>query len=206
MVSNNKEFMNRFESICLENGILSAFCTFCNLSDFVNSETNNINFVITDSSLSLKQIRSVRDSVSAVCRNIRIGVICNTARHVEETTALSSRSEIISFLSPLIEKNTAMNDFSKLKILPLNRSAALLGYPLKLTPNEYRILILLLSDPSRPFSTDDISRFAFSLDQNASKNQIAVHICNINKKASLISGRALIINPNRSGYLINPCL
>ena len=91
-----------------------------------------------------------------------------------------------------------------LKITSNDRIALLLGYPLRLTPNEHKILLILSNERDRTFSYEELLALAFPFKTSITKNQLAVHVCNINKKASEISGRQLIQNPHKNGYCFNP--
>jgi hypothetical protein len=203
-ISSNREFTKRIESIYLANGIFSAFCHACDISNFVDCETNIIDFVIIDSSISIKDLRAIYTSLKTFFEASHIGVFGDSPLHIDGATALRSREELLAFLFPLIEKSTQNRLRAKLKISFFERRAVLLGYPIALTPKEHRILMLLASEPDVVFSPENISKFAFPFDNPTSKNQVAVHVCNINKKAFPISGRALIENPHKKGYLINP--
>ena len=73
----------------------------------------------------------------------------------------------------------------------------LLGFPLKLTPTERRILLTIAQSGNA--STDDLIRL---LSSGVTRENVTVHICSINKKAHAISGRKLILFGNRQ-YKIN---
>lgn len=76
--------------------------------------------------------------------------------------------------------------------------AYLLGFPLKLTPTEHRFLLFIAQNSFA--SANDLIPL---LRTNASRGNISVHICEINKKAYAISGRKLVMF--ESGYYhINP--
>ena len=185
-------------------GIFSAFCYAGDISNFVDCETNIADFIIIDASIPIKDIRAINSFLKTFFEASHIGVFGDSPLHIDGATALRSREELLAFLFPLIEKSTQNRLRAKLKISFFERRAVLLGYPIALTPKEHRILILLASEPDIVFSPENISKFAFPFDSPASKNQIAVHVCNINKKAFPISGRALIENPHKKGYFINP--
>lgn len=77
----------------------------------------------------------------------------------------------------------------------------LLGYPLLLSNSEvYLLHTLLLSLPDHPH-TDEISE-----NTGISPEQIPVLVNRINRKASAISGRRLILGVSHQGYRINPCM
>ena len=64
----------------------------------------------------------------------------------------------------------------------------LLGFPLKLTPTERKILIAIAN--SEVISSDELISL---LPPNVSRGNITVHISSINKKALAIGGRKLIL-------------
>ena len=205
-VSNNGEFIKKLSSLYLDNAIFSEFCSTSGLSNFVTSETLLADFVLIDAKLSTKELRSVRDILTKKFPHAGIGVFGRPSVLSENVTYLFSDDELLEFLYPLREKFSLGIDQRRLKITTHDRSVILLGYQIRLTPKEHKILLLLLSDPRRIFTSEEISRLAFPLENRISKNQIAVHICNINKKAFPITERALIENSHKTGYSLNPCL
>ncbi len=205
-VSNNAEFVEKLYNIYLDNAVFSTFCAASILSDFVADETLWGDFVLIDAALSPKELRSTRDVLTKKFPNAHIGIFGHPAILSENVTYLFSIDELLEFLSPLREKFSSGIDPRKLKITTRDRSVILLGYQIRLTPNEHKILLLLLSSPRHIFTPDEISRLAFPLENHISKNQIAVHICNINKKAFPITERALIENTHKIGYSLNPSL
>ena len=64
----------------------------------------------------------------------------------------------------------------------------LLGYPLSLSETEYGILLSICREHPSPLSIDSLVA-----EHSLSTNGVAVHICNLNKKAARISGRRLIV-------------
>jgi len=74
----------------------------------------------------------------------------------------------------------------------------LLGFPLKLTPTERRILLSIAENDS--VSADELIPL---LKTNVSRTNISVHICEINRKAYSISGRKLVLFEAGS-YKLNP--
>ena len=74
----------------------------------------------------------------------------------------------------------------------------LLGYELKLSPTEEKLLRAIAEG-----GKSDIDTLSHLLKDGASRGNIAVHVNGINKKASAISGRKLVIHRN-SRYILNP--
>ena len=73
----------------------------------------------------------------------------------------------------------------------------LLGYPLKLSPTEEKLLKEVANG-----GKCDVSSLAKLLSDGVSSGNVAVHINAINRKAKKISGRKLIVHENGS-YKIN---
>ena len=78
-------------------------------------------------------------------------------------------------------------------------SVILLGYKLNLTKTEYLIIKALAQDSSSPLSAQQIASLT---ELEISKENIAFHISNINKKAKCISNRLLIKNITKLGYFL----
>ncbi len=62
------------------------------------------------------------------------------------------------------------------------------GAPIALTPTEYGILCLLMQNPGRVFSPDEIYRRVWHDQPIGSENTVAVHICNLRSKLELDPG------------------
>lgn len=191
VVSDSVGFCKNLHSQLLSRGLFSLFATYENMADIVESETDLIDTVIIDGCHSSKGVRAVQErSISRLPHaDIRL---------------LTVDSQLNDLVASLSVGRDEYASFRGLRVSPSDTEARLLGYPLRLTKSEHKILLLLLSDPGRPFSADLILRVAFPFSTDLSKNQLAVHICNINKKARQITGRRLIVNPHKSGYLLNP--
>ena len=67
------------------------------------------------------------------------------------------------------------------------------GEPVKLTPIEYRILLLLVKNQGRVFSTNQIYENIWNEEAIAADNTVAVHIRHIREKIE--------INPKEPRYL-----
>ncbi|MBO5714826.1 MAG: helix-turn-helix domain-containing protein [Clostridia bacterium] len=75
-----------------------------------------------------------------------------------------------------------------------------LGYHLKLTKSEYKILKVIMQKPKNPISAEQIAILS-GLDCN--KENIVYHISMINSKAKVIGNRILIKNIAKKGYFLN---
>lgn len=74
-----------------------------------------------------------------------------------------------------------------------SKSVSVDGEPVKLTPIEYKILELLMKNPNRVFSADEIYSRVWEEDVVVNDNTIAVHIRHIREKIE--------INPKEPVYL-----
>lgn len=94
-------------------------------------------------------------------------------------------------------------DYINLKNLLVHKSANtvfLLGYRLILTKTEYAILKALSENAYSTLSCEMIADITLL---ELSKENIAFHVFNINKKAKSISNRILIKNISKIGYFLN---
>lgn len=73
----------------------------------------------------------------------------------------------------------------------------LLGFPLKLSHTEQKLLMAICE---RDATIEELSTL---LCEGVSRQNVAVHINSINRKAELISGRRLVIFTNEC-YTLNP--
>ena len=67
------------------------------------------------------------------------------------------------------------------------------GEPVRMTPIEYNILLLLMKNPGRVFSTTQIYESIWNEDALAADNTVAVHVRHIREKIE--------INPREPRYL-----
>ena len=73
----------------------------------------------------------------------------------------------------------------------------LLGFPLKLSPTELKLLTAICE---RDMTVEELSSL---LNEGVSRQNVAVHINSVNRKAELISGRRLVIFSGER-YTLNP--
>lgn len=90
--------------------------------------------------------------------------------------------------------------FKNLYISENENYAIYLGYKMNLTHSEYLILKTISKNCGKPISADEISE---KTGTEFSKENIAFHVYNINKKAKLISNRIFIKNISKIGYFLN---
>jgi DNA-binding response OmpR family regulator len=170
---------------------------------FVDFETDLIDFIMIDGRFSLKDARTAHETLQCRFPVSKIKIITNIKTFCEHENSISSEASIMEIIDSLSDKHQVSVDQGLLKISTTETAAFLLGYPLRLTKSEYKILLLLASYPEKAFQSADIVRLAFPFSPDVSKNHLAVHVCNINKKAEKISGRKLIVNPHKNGYTLN---
>lgn len=79
-------------------------------------------------------------------------------------------------------------------VLDMARKALIVrGDPIRVTPTEYKILYMLMSNPGRVFSAEEIYERVWSSDAYAVENTVMVHISRIRDKLEL--------NPKKPEYL-----
>lgn len=183
-VSNNADFCKSIYRFLLQRGKFSRFMNFEDLDNFVGFDTISADFVLIDGNSSQRHLRRACEIIESHFPSVEIKILTGTDTLKDIKSPIYSGSE-------------------NLKISLCDTTACLLGYPLRLTKNEHNILLLLLSDRKRIFSSEEILCLIFPFSSKTSKNQLAVHVCNINKKAMAISGRRLIVNPHKNGYTLN---
>lgn len=96
--------------------------------------------------------------------------------------------------NPIVEKII----YHDLHLDPLSQDVFLCDKPIKLTPNEFKILHYLLSNQGRVLSKEKIQQALYGWDNACSDNAIEVHISNLRKK---ITGD-VIQNIRGVGYIV----
>ena len=214
-ISDSGEFCTLLKSEYDRLGIFSFFFKTDNFADFVNSDTNMIDTVIIGADLPQDKSKMVCRSVRESKSNLRIGAILKSAKSASakflqlndadaELFIPFTHNQFLSFYKRLcpFEKECTKN--LRLTISPDRLKTYLIGYKLDLTKTEHRILLLLSSHADRSFSAADISRLISPFSTKLmSANNVAVHVSAINKKASLITGRVLILNSHKEGYCLS---
>ena len=90
--------------------------------------------------------------------------------------------------------------YKHLYLLPEEEAFIYLGYRLKLTKSEYKILYALIQSPKKPISAEQI---ALQCELEYNKENVVYHISSINSKAKAIGNRVLIKNIAKKGYFLN---
>ena len=79
-------------------------------------------------------------------------------------------------------------------VLDLSKKQILVrGEPVRLTATEYKILLVMMSNPGRVFSAEEIYSRVWESDAYAVENTVMVHISRIREKLEL--------NPKKPEYL-----
>lgn len=78
-----------------------------------------------------------------------------------------------------------------------DEKVVLLGFPLKLSPTEQKLLTAICE---KDMTIEELSAL---LSEGVSRQNVAVHINSVNRKAELISGRRLVIFSGEH-YTLNP--
>jgi hypothetical protein len=113
-----------------------------------------------------------------------------------------SDDDITSKAIELYRPNTLTADPNIIDVRLSSCCQTLLGYRIELSQAELRILRLLISFSDREFTASKISKICFN-DGKCGAYSIPVLVSRINKKASVISGRRLILSKRYAGYRIN---
>ena len=100
-----------------------------------------------------------------------------------------------------LEMGPAELAYEDIKINVRNRTVFVRGNPVHLTPNEYRLLVLLMRNPGRTFSRDQIIDRIFGYDFNGFDRTVDTHVSNLRGKIEADPNRPhLIRTVHRVGY------
>ncbi len=208
-MTDNLEFSNKLSKIYRSSLCFSFITDRQNMTNLVENKTNLIKLCVIDGCfLGDKELNSVCKYLKKSIDNARLCAIIKRRPSDSERFLRSklldtqifepfSASGFIDVLKSFIDNE---NTFRCIKLSVDRKESLLCGYPLSLTPSEHRLLALLVRYPENVFSPSDISTLTF-LRNEAS---VSVHVCTINKKAAIISGRPLILSKYGLGYYINP--
>ncbi len=196
--------------------IFAKFCNECELETILNDTETPIypNAVVIDAqSQNLEYALLLCDKIKIAYPSVKVGVILSSAvtevslfRYVpsadDELIFPFSNEGLIDFLSNLHSVNIPS---VSLHFSSTAKSSYLLGYDMKLSPSENRILVFLSIFNNLKLSANTICEIC--LNTPPDKDRIAtlrVLINRINKKAQNISSRPIILNSYENGYYINP--
>ncbi len=103
--------------------------------------------------------------------------------------------------------------YDRLRVVQTDGEAATviyLGYPLRLSPGETRLLLCLLRETllirrvSPELDTVEVATTTLQAAVDCSPEQIKVQVSRINRKAEAIGGRRLILGRSHRGYAFHP--
>jgi DNA-binding response OmpR family regulator len=108
--------------------------------------------------------------------------------------------ELIARIRALIRRNAGrarpILELGGLSLDPVAREARLQGRPLALSQREFGLLEVLLEQPNKVYSREEIEERLYGWDEEVSSNAIEVHIHNLRRKI----GREWIRNVRGVGY------
>lgn len=141
-----------------------------------------------------------------VCRNIDkrddMGIILLTAKNdiVDKVLGLELGADDyitkpfdirellarVRALSRRLEKNSHEDNsdisFKELKIVPSQRKVSLKGSELSLTPKEFDLLVLLLSNTDRVYTREDLLDLVWGIEYEGGTRTVDIHIQRLRKK------------------------
>ena len=169
-----------------------------------------IKAVLIDSPQDIESAKKLCAEIRSQFPSASVGVILNESqiktslfRYLPEADAelISpfSNAELADFLQRL---HTETFTFVSPSLICAPSGFLLLGYKLKLSPAENRILLFLSVFCRHTINADDI--LAACLNSSAGIETVRVLISRINQKAKNISGRPLILRSAEKGYYLNP--
>ena len=195
-------------------GVFSFFAHYEDLAKCVDIDTDLIDTVIIDGISAQAESTELCRVLKAFQSELRIGTVLKSSKAINakfiqikhadaELFYPFSHDQFLSFYKKLCAYEEKGVNNIKLSISSDRRNTYLLGYKLSLTRTEHKILLLLASNQDNAFSASCISRLIAPFQSSSmSANNIAVHVCAINKKASFITGRRLILNTHKNGYTL----
>ena len=211
-LSDDSLLCKKLQKIYFQNGYFSFFEKLQKIENFVDYDTDIIDFIVIDTTSDIRRASTVCKGLKERFPGARILALIRK-KPSSKSLFITVEHADIELTFPFLDSDIvrAIEKFSSRlpSSLPLKIDAdpnltSLLGYRLKLTRTEHKILLLLYTNRFKPLSSSQIASLAFPCDKSPTGAlSIAVHICNINKKATSISGRKLILNPHKNGYLLN---
>lgn len=207
--------------IMLKNGILSYHKGFPNIEnahgirDYCVSLPEKPTVAIVDTMCSADFGENVCLGLKEIYPDVKTIVIYDRSNYHFEKYKFSPSSdyeingnlagEPIYSLLELLQKLTPSTEtkYRHLNLGKDRKTAIFLGYPMKLTPAEYRILLFLCSRPTETVSAETILGFCFAESYRMTETNVRSHISDINKKSKTLGGRKLILSVRVKGYKLN---
>ncbi|PTQ89977.1 response regulator [Agitococcus lubricus] len=108
-----------------------------------------------------------------------------------------SPKEMIARVTVLLRRSGALSVNKPVSIFdndPLTQRIQCRGQRLDLTPQEYRLLSVLMSHPSRIFSRGQLLQMAYEDDSEVFDRAVDSHIKNLRKKIATVMGEQVVIH------------
>ena len=86
------------------------------------------------------------------------------------------------------ERGPSTLNYGEISLDTQQRAVSLAGKPLKLTPTEFRLLTLLLRDPGKPFTRDQIIDRVFGYDFEGFDRTVDSHVYSLRRKLDSAAG------------------
>ena len=166
---------------------------------------------IIDECENIGDAKDLCNKLKALYPSLKVGVILSEERSAlslfryipeadEELPSPFSPNALIDFMERLHPSSAP----SLSRNLICTKSASyLLGYDMKLSPSENRILIFLSTFNNLKLNANTICELCLNIPEEKIAT-VRVLINRINKKAENISSRPIILNSHEKGYYINP--
>ena len=208
IISNDKSKLLK----AIKSSPFPVFAYFLGESDPLDTSNYplGINAIVIDSDESLERLRKLCVEVKSRISKVSVGVILNHSliqtamfRYIpeadEELLSSFSNDDLFDFLKRLHHAEISSPSPS---LFYTENKVFLLGYDMKLSPLEHRIVLFLSRFCESRITVDDICGACLNTREGADRAR--VFISRINKKAMNISSRHLILRSAEKGYYINP--
>lgn len=189
--------------LCIIGGIFSYVYSFDELKNTENLP-NGVTALLVDGRHSKQDVKNLYTSVMSSYPDLAVAILISEERYAykrfthiipvpDQLSMPVSDDTFARFVLEFYFKNVIplCTSDSRLQISRNRADTALLGYRLKLTHSEHRILLLLSSFADLPFTAEELGKLCL---KSGASSSVPVHICNINQKSKQISLRNIIIS------------
>lgn len=146
-------------------------------------------------------------TVSVRCKRVPILAVNESSSRIYNNDALFfdpvTHGSYVSFITDFLHERykVTVGEYKTGELTVID-GAVLYGISsIKLTPSERRILVLLMLCSNRWVSENEICNLCF--DKRSNSGRVSVHICNLNKKFRLHTGKRIISVRRGNGYKID---
>lgn len=186
---------------------------FCYCASYRNAlktfREKEIGATVLDGTLALKTAETLCRTLRAEAPEMPIALIVTSTdcpnADADALIRISSPKEILSAILQFCKErgffDTALSS-PYLSFAEPGYTVRLLGYPLKLSPSEYRLLHCLFYLAPRTVAPDDLLELSFP-GQSVNPAALSVLISKINRKAKLLGADPLIRNLYGRGYRLS---